>query len=453
MKSLYFLILCCFILIASEAESAFSERNGVRPLGMAGAFVALADDTSAMMFNPAGLGQIERTEFATAYDKIYAGLGDDKLGRGSISYVHPSNSYGTLGLNLDLLHAPLYSETAVTFGYGTSLKNLYFGLNLRGLFAGFGENEYTKIDPLFKDDNRLATGIALDGGLLYKPSNSVSLGLAVLNANQPNLALDKNADAKLPLTLQTGIALKLGNTIPAIDFVYRNKKIGDKNDINIRAGIESWLMNKDMALRAGMNFNEFALGASYVFSRSKNFDAKIDYAFRYPLSFKEDAISGTYGSHQFSLDIRFGGLSHSSESMAKMMEADDKPQNVDEFVKYAIKFKNEGKYEEGVDLCREVINMEMDQKHRLEVKLLMGSMLTSLEQFTEALEHLNDAVKIAPQDPRTHYELGQFYKQYGAYTGNENLYNKAFIEFEKVKMLDPNFKFVVEPTSKSNKIK
>ena len=104
----------CLTLLPSAAESAFVDRGGVRPLGMGGAFVALADDTSAVIFNPAGLGQIDKTEIAAAYDKLYAGLGDDNLGRGYLSYIHPSQHYGALAFNLDFLHTPLYKETTIT---------------------------------------------------------------------------------------------------------------------------------------------------------------------------------------------------------------------------------------------------------------------------------------------------------------------------------------------------
>ncbi len=106
-------------------------------MGMGGAFVALADDTSAILFNPAGLGQIEKAELAAAYDKLYAGLGDDNLGRGLISYVYPSQSHGAFAVNASLLHTPLYKETTIIFGYGRAIGKAYLGVNAKGLFASF----------------------------------------------------------------------------------------------------------------------------------------------------------------------------------------------------------------------------------------------------------------------------------------------------------------------------
>jgi len=420
-------------------------------MGMGGAFVALADDTSAIMFNPAGLGQIGRTEFTAAYDRLYAGLEDGNLGRGFVSYVHPSRYYGAFALNLAMLHTSLYKETSATFGYGKSLgKSTYLGLNVKGLFVSFEENDYTRIDPLFDNDNTSTNDLALDLGMLYKLTDNMSFGLAALNVNEPNIALgETDTDAKMPLTLQTGIALQLGSVAPTMDLTYRNKKLRDKQDINLHLGMESWLVDRSVALRAGVNFHDMAVGASYVFSRGKNVEAQLDYAFRYPLVFKEDAISDIYGSHQFSLDIRFGGFAAAPEAVAQRGgEAPAEPDTrseLDELLRKVMECKKEGKYKEGISLCSEILRIEPGEafaEYHVEAYMHMGGMLTRLERYDEALNSFESAAKMAPQDPRTHYELGVFYKQYGDRTGNKSWYNKAIIEFERTRMIDPKFEDV-----------
>ena len=49
---------------------------------------------------------------------------------------------------------------------------------------------------------------------------------------------------------------------------------------------------------------------------------------------------------------------------------------------------------------------------------------------------------MAPQDPRTRYELGMAYVKYGDSTGNNSWYNKARIELERTRILDLKFKDV-----------
>jgi len=447
-------ILCLVFLelTLSGAESAFIDRGGVRPMGMGGAFVALADDTSAIMFNPAGLGQIEKAQIAAAYDRLYAGLGDEDLGRGFVSYVQPSRSYGAFALNLALLHTPLYKEASVTFGYGRSFGSACLGVNTKGLFANFKENVYTKLDPLFSD-GRLTSDLAFDLGILWRLTDSVSFGLAALNVNQPNMALGENEKDRVPYVLQTGMALKLGSIVPTIDLTYRNKKLGDERDINIHVGMESWFAGKRAALRAGVNRYDMAVGASYIFSRGKNVEAQLDYAFRYPLTFREDTISSIYGSHQFSLDVRFEGIAAapSDEAAAERIERRDTRAEADELMRkmmdlappaYAGTEPVKGELEEAVELGEKILKMEFDDaettaEYHVEAHMQVGGMLTRLSRFDEALTHFQSAAKIAPRDPRTHYELGILYKQYGDRTGKESWYNKAIIEFERVRLINP----------------
>jgi long-chain fatty acid transport protein len=62
-----FLILLALVVVASGAV-AQNQWNitgaGARAEGMGGAFIGLADDATAIVWNPAGLGQLERTEFS-----------------------------------------------------------------------------------------------------------------------------------------------------------------------------------------------------------------------------------------------------------------------------------------------------------------------------------------------------------------------------------------------------
>ena len=48
--------------------------SGVRPLGMGGAFVSLADDGSAIYWNPAGISQIKKSEVTAMHAFLYNGL-------------------------------------------------------------------------------------------------------------------------------------------------------------------------------------------------------------------------------------------------------------------------------------------------------------------------------------------------------------------------------------------
>mgnify|MGYP001259938250 CR=1 FL=1 len=65
-----------FLLTTLSISIIFSQGieqipSGTRPLGMGGAFVAVADDANTINWNPAGLPGLRRTEFTSTYSDLY----------------------------------------------------------------------------------------------------------------------------------------------------------------------------------------------------------------------------------------------------------------------------------------------------------------------------------------------------------------------------------------------
>ena len=66
------------IILAASPALGWFEKGGVtgvgaRPLGMGGAYAAVCDDTAAVFWNPAGLGQLSRAELSGMYAAIFNG--------------------------------------------------------------------------------------------------------------------------------------------------------------------------------------------------------------------------------------------------------------------------------------------------------------------------------------------------------------------------------------------
>ena len=68
MKKLIF----TFLIISSALLSQEQIFVGTRPLGMGGAFIAVADDGNTITWNPAGLPRLRRKEFTSSYADLYA---------------------------------------------------------------------------------------------------------------------------------------------------------------------------------------------------------------------------------------------------------------------------------------------------------------------------------------------------------------------------------------------
>src|SRR6266571_377304 len=74
--------ILALMFVTLPVEAAFLNVDwGARPAGMAGAFSAIADDSNAPLYNPAGIVQIQWNELSASYANLYSGLtlyaGDD----------------------------------------------------------------------------------------------------------------------------------------------------------------------------------------------------------------------------------------------------------------------------------------------------------------------------------------------------------------------------------------
>jgi len=282
---------------------------GARPIGMGNAYTALADDVNAIYYNPAGLAQLDECQFTSGYGKLYWGLDDgSNLGSGFIGYAHPLYHWGTLGagwLNLGL--QGLYQENSFIFSYGNSLrKRLLAGCNLKLLYKKYGKTPYTENalidggpglsgerDPVFSEGYS-RTGFSSDLGLLYRFNREYSLGLALIDINQPHMDLKDNK-SRVPIGVRSGFLYNSDFLTFALDTTFRN------GDVNVYSGVEKWFLKRTFGARAGLgvgsrSFSNLALGASY-----SKYLFQLDYAFIYPLS----GIRDTYGSHRISLTLRF----------------------------------------------------------------------------------------------------------------------------------------------------
>ena len=73
---------------AREAETAAFLDIGVgaRGIGMGGAYTALADDSSAVYWNPAGLARMDKKDFSISHAELGLGTREDFL-----AYAHPTS--------------------------------------------------------------------------------------------------------------------------------------------------------------------------------------------------------------------------------------------------------------------------------------------------------------------------------------------------------------------------
>ncbi len=306
MRLLKFLAILMFTF-SGLLHAAFQDAGwGARPVGMGGAFAAIADDSNASLFNPAGLTQVQSHEFSAMYARLFSGLtlysGDDtvRLGQSYLAYASKPTKFGSLGLswaNFTTTH--LYREDSVALSWAKPVMDgLSVGTNVKYLRRSLALDARTVNDPVFSGGND-ASAISLDAGVLYKLQENVfeglRVGLAAKNINQPNVGF-KEKDT-VPLEWRLGLAYQANQMpwlVPAFDVTRRRGETG------YHGGLESWLFGNTLGLRAGGNKNEASAGLSYFQSVNKKFGFRLDYGFTIPFQ-----VEDTNGSHRFQATLYF----------------------------------------------------------------------------------------------------------------------------------------------------
>jgi hypothetical protein len=193
-----------------------------RPTSLAGAFTAISDDASSVYYNPGGLAFLPGTNATLMHCNwlpgLWPGMYYEYLG-----LAHNFPERGTAGFNFiylttgetdvvnergEFLGRYTTFDLAPTFGYGFPvLPNLGVGISAKFIYSFLVPDWVWKVMPELGIE-RGGTGIswAFDAGVLYKPFNSLNVGVSVANLG-PNIAYTSSGESDpLPRMLRVGIA-------------------------------------------------------------------------------------------------------------------------------------------------------------------------------------------------------------------------------------------------------
>lgn len=291
---------CYFILLmslffSSPIFAAFNDIGvGARPLGLGGAFVALADDSNAANYNAAGLAYIEEIQIGATYAQRFNGL----ITYNTIGGIVPLGRVGTLGANIGILteDSDIYQEQTLRFSYGNTIfKQLGVGVNLKLLGINFdAENEFVTENPYFTQTS--SSALSFDVGLIAKLFNSLNIGISVENLLPANMSISEANTDSVPQNIRAGIVYRLESIAAmsaqgaAISNLLKStlgtvEVLSRSGEIYTRAGVEIWL-NKAIAIRGGYGMNSggnsattFSLGGSAKIPISST-SLQLDYGFQ-----------------------------------------------------------------------------------------------------------------------------------------------------------------------------
>jgi hypothetical protein len=209
------LLLCPAVAVASGrlGGTAVNLGVGARAEAMGGAFVAVADDASALHWNPAGLGLVSDSRLSGTHTEWLGGVRYEWLG-----FVQPVRDIGSLGVGGtflfggDVAHTvetPAGVEERGTFAYTTKHVQVALGSKPLGRFRvgggvevareGFEFSSPAAEIPAAESDIRLLHF----GGLYTPPVEGLRVGAALRNIGS-DAALSGDP-APVPRLLQVGV--------------------------------------------------------------------------------------------------------------------------------------------------------------------------------------------------------------------------------------------------------
>jgi opacity protein-like surface antigen len=167
--------------VATTAAPFLQIGVGSRAIGMGGAFVATANDASAMYWNPAGLGKLNSAELIFVHTSWLADISFDYAGA-----ILPLGKIGTLGASITMLNMGQMEVRTVDMQNGTGeffnasdlALTVSYGFSLTDRFA-LGLNVKYLLQRIWKES---AQGFAIDIGTIYQTGiTGLRIGAALTN--------------------------------------------------------------------------------------------------------------------------------------------------------------------------------------------------------------------------------------------------------------------------------
>lgn len=309
-------ILFCSVPVQSVTKTGTTSAKflsigiGSRANGMGNAFVAIANDATAMYWNPAGISQMRKIELAVNYTHW---LVDMELSY--VGIVFPLQQYGSIGLNstymnmgkMDVTTERYPEGTGETFTSGSYTLGLSYAKRLTDRFLIGANLKYISEFIMNCDANAVAIDI---GTLFVTPFKDIRFGVSISNFGNKmqmtgdDLLVQKDIDEQhcgnnesvnaylateefdLPLLLRVGFSgdFSFGNALSgtwAVDAAHPND-----NTEYINLGMEIGLLNNLIMLRGGMKSlllenrdEKLSFGVGFNFNVSKSI-LHFDYAYQ-----------------------------------------------------------------------------------------------------------------------------------------------------------------------------
>jgi len=234
---------------------------GARSIGLGGAYTAIAEDATATVWNPAGLGSaadlslnfstqrlsLDRTHNFIAITKMLGSYGSIGLAATNfgVSDYNLYDAKGEYGGKAD------YSSNAYSLSYGIAVGNFNLGLTGRMLADNFG------IDSVENQSGFGGVDIGLMGHALHIDANEEQVPTFHYGVVAKYLGASLGEAGTVPMVVDVGVAydLYMGNVVTFSADIEQEFVNLEESAFSMRGGVEYTIVtNKstEFAIRAGV---------------------------------------------------------------------------------------------------------------------------------------------------------------------------------------------------------
>lgn len=400
-------------------NSPFDLGAGSRALALGRSYVAVADDVSALFWNPAGLSQLDQIEVSAMHIDLYFGTPYDFIG-----VAYPLLDWGTFALGAVRVATDgivLRDDRSRVLGNGdgsVDMRQYLLGYS-REITVGLRAGLVVKIDQI-RLLGDFDAGVGLDLGFHYRlpedpmgiggiPWNNLTLGLSVQNVIGSRLRLAEVEDV-IPLGFKTGLAYRhdTEDSMQQHFLITGTWERSTWRASRFAGGVEYGLLDL-FRLRGGLNYDGWSVGGGLHYV-----GIMLDYALA------SEALGIT---HRFTLSYRFGVPVSEQRAARERQREEELDREAQRRAQEAV---------EETSRAMEQIMKNSERRHSREKKAMLAKRQQLLRQERRRLTEQRQAALADEYFKALHYFQG--IEDYLARN-----YKQAVVEFETVEKYDPNY--------------
>jgi hypothetical protein len=304
-------VLAALAVLVSTGPAEAQAPVGTRAAGMAGAFVGVADDASAVYWNPAGLATgaivsflVSFSEDSTSPDDGQPAAAERLTGRMVALSLPPVGlAYYRIGAYGTAVTAPAVTGPSSREEVRRSVQALTTSTVGVALLQSLTEHIVVGATPKIVR-GRGDTSFDVDAGVMLAMER-IRVGLVARNLTKPAFALGETAgEIEMSREVRAGIAW--GSQWPGhsrvtvsvdADMTRRPTPSGDRRDV--AAGVETWLGDRRLALRGGARRSTTGASRAAITGGAS-------FAVRSSMFVEGHVVAGQRGERGWSVGMRAG---------------------------------------------------------------------------------------------------------------------------------------------------